>query len=274
MASDKLPPPEPSLTFHGSEGTVSCMRYKSEGLLAGRLFSGSTHTFVYVWDLVSTKKLSTKFRCDELAEKNDTVLSIIPSARTSDEVSIQVRNGSLHKWRLAESTPVRLQDRQLFVAHESGDVLLWDIRSPSLPVFVSSAFRTSSPRSVHCDEDFGALTPLALDVDTDRDLLIVGGTSNLLRRFKITPTGLDPLDSTSLSTSGVSDVKIRPDNKIVTVSSWDFTARIYSWKALKPLAVLDMHKDTVQCIEYAMVRERNCVVLGGKDGLISVWPLY
>lgn len=141
-------------------------------------------------------------------------------------------------------------------------------------VFASSAFRTSSPKPEHCDEDLGALTPLALDVDTDRDLLIVGGTSNLLRRFKIAPTGLDPLDSTSLSTSGVSDVKIRPDKKIVTVSSWDFTARVYSWKALKPLAVLDMHKDTVQCIEYATVKERNCVVLGGKDGLISVWPLY
>lgn len=108
MTPNKLPPPEPSLTFHGSEGTVSCMRYKPEGLLAGNLFSGSTHTFVYVWDLVSTKTLSTKFRCDGLAEKNDTVLSIIPSAKTSDEVSIQVRNGSLHKWRLAGGTPVRL----------------------------------------------------------------------------------------------------------------------------------------------------------------------
>ena len=107
MAPD-LSPPQPSLTFHGSEGIVSCLHSEAEGSFAGRLFSGSTHTFVYVWDLISTKKLLTKFQCDDLAEKNDTVLSIILSGINPDEVCVQVRNGSLHKWNLRESTPVRL----------------------------------------------------------------------------------------------------------------------------------------------------------------------
>lgn len=118
------------------------------------------------------------------------------------------------------------------------------------------------------------ITPMALDVDSSSNAGILGSSSNKLHRFEITSTELLLKADLTLPDEGVSDVRIRPDGRIFTVASWDHTARVYSWAGLKPLAVLDIHRDTVQRVDYMQFEGRNSVVLGGKDKMISIWPLY
>ena len=327
--------PEPSLTLHGSSGIVSSLQVIESGPLAGHLISGSIQTAVYLWDLITTKRLVTKFHCDNKADKNSTVLWTHFSARQSDELFVQIRDGLLYRWGMGNDQPrllaktsignqlsfcpalgldehdlicipsgeisgntsgvgilsqadfspvglfysaenlgspmrmVRVRDNQLMIAYESADACLWDIRNCSAPVFQSDVLKAS--KNAEKEED---VTPLAMDFDREKDLLVIGSASNAVKRFKVGPEEISFLDSVSLPENGVTDLKIRPDGKILTVNCWDFTARVFSWKTLKPLAVLDLHRDTIQCVEYAKIRDENCVILGGKDALISVWPLY
>lgn len=74
-------------------------------------------------------------------------------------------------------------------------------------------------------------------------------------------------------------VTIRPDSKIFATGGWDYQIRIFSFKTLKPLAVLDFHNSTIQDIVFTQERSEayNCDYLmaaTGKDGCISFWNLY
>ncbi|XP_055341226.1 guanine nucleotide-binding protein subunit beta-like protein 1 [Paramacrobiotus metropolitanus] len=170
------------------------------------------------------------------------------------------------------SVPVRTcryRDHELFVVYEDATVALWDVRSQNTPVFESDVFRKHPTMS---SEDLGV--PMALDVDATSGIGLLGTSSSLLQRFDILPAELTLKDSIRMPEEGVSDVRIRSDGKICTVASWDYTARVYSWKSLKPLVTLDMHRDTIQRVDYGIFDGKNCLVLGGKDELLTVWPLY
>ncbi|OQV16076.1 putative Guanine nucleotide-binding protein subunit beta-like protein 1 [Hypsibius exemplaris] len=330
--------PQTSLIFHDSAAIISSLQPIEHGPLAGNLVSGSFRTSVSIWDVIGSKKLLTKFQCNEKAEKNSTVLWTHSSTRQPDELIVQTREGILHRWKLSQSaanflcmtstgsqlsfcpavaleepnllcvpsgevaaqtsgvglishhdfspvglllpdestaklgSPTRMVQvaaHQLLVAYENADLFLWDVRSPSRPVLTSEVIKSS--RDPEKEDD---VTPLALDFDVERGIAVVGNASGVVKRFKLGPAEMTALDMLTLPDSGVAAVRVRPDGKILTVACWDFTARVFSWKNLKPLAVLDLHKETVQCVEYMEMGGDNCVVLGGKDAMISIWPLY
>jgi WD40 repeat protein len=79
--------------------------------------------------------------------------------------------------------------------------------------------------------------------------------------------------------SGTSIVCIRPDNKIVAVGFWDGRVILFSWKKLRPLAILKEHKDTIHDIVYSSCEvqtydTRYLMAITGKDGCISLWDIY
>lgn len=79
-----------------------------------------------------------------------------------------------------------------------------------------------------------------------------------------------------LVNAGISDITIRPDKKILATAGWDHRIRIFGWKKLKPLAVLDYHTATVHCVsfsDHSNPRDR-LLAAGSKDQRISVWSIY
>lgn len=79
-----------------------------------------------------------------------------------------------------------------------------------------------------------------------------------------------------LVNAGISDITIRPDKKILATAGWDHRIRIFGWKRLKPLAVLDYHTATIHCVsfsDHSSPRDR-LLAAGSKDQRISVWSIY
>ena len=77
----------------------------------------------------------------------------------------------------------------------------------------------------------------------------------------------------SVTNKGMGSVVIRQDSKLLITGGWDGRLRLFSWlkpDKLKPLAVLQYHKDSVESI----VSQDNMIVAGSKDGKISVWRIY
>ncbi|KAL8180293.1 UNVERIFIED_CONTAM: hypothetical protein K2H54_019469 [Gekko kuhli] len=79
-----------------------------------------------------------------------------------------------------------------------------------------------------------------------------------------------------LTNPGIADVTLRPDRKILATAGWDYRIRIFGWKKLKPLAVLDYHTATVHCVafsDHSQPSER-LMAAASKDHRISVWAIY
>lgn len=79
-----------------------------------------------------------------------------------------------------------------------------------------------------------------------------------------------------LVNAGISDITIRPDKKILATAGWDHRIRIFGWKKLKPLAVLDYHTATVHCVSFSdhSNPQHRLLAAGSKDQRISVWSIY
>lgn len=79
-----------------------------------------------------------------------------------------------------------------------------------------------------------------------------------------------------LVNAGISDITIRPDKKILATAGWDHRIRIFGWKKLKPLAVLDYHTATVHCVSFSDHKNpsERLLAAGSKDHRISIWSIY
>lgn len=79
-----------------------------------------------------------------------------------------------------------------------------------------------------------------------------------------------------LVNAGISDITIRPDKKILATAGWDHRIRIFGWKKLKPLAVLDYHTATVHSVSFSDHKSPSDRLLaaGAKDHRISIWSIY
>ncbi|XP_054001009.1 guanine nucleotide-binding protein subunit beta-like protein 1 [Hylaeus anthracinus] len=154
-------------------------------------------------------------------------------------------------------------EKLVLVGYEGGKLILWDVRQKSVLSFL--AIQTC---------------PMALDFDTVLMKGIIGSPSDQLQVFTLSESQvLRNKTKITLKNSGTSVIVIRPDSKIVAVGGWDSRVRIYSWKSLKPLAVLDQHRDTVHDIAYSLMRldtrnDKYVMATAAKDGYIALWDIY
>ena len=113
---------------------------------------------------------------------------------------------------------------------------------------------------------------MALCLDTQSMKVLAGSAGKELKTIEICDGfGLDLLDTISTQFSGCSAAQIRSDSKLVFVGGWDGKGRVYSWKRMKLLAVLKYHTETINCICFD---ENKNVIIGCKDGKISLWNIY
>ncbi|XP_035901794.1 guanine nucleotide-binding protein subunit beta-like protein 1 [Anopheles stephensi] len=165
--------------------------------------------------------------------------------------------------------PIEIQNqRYLLAGYESGALVLWDYRT-GRPVGSTSHYIT---------EDADCLQTIDYDPVTNRG--ICGGSADKLFVFSIDrkTQQLLPKSEIGIKNAGVHRVRIRKDLKVFASAGWDGRLRIFSWKSLRPLAVLTEHKAELLDVAYseAKVTMWNAPIMAaaGKDGQISLWDLY
>lgn len=152
----------------------------------------------------------------------------------------------------------------VLVAYEGGQLLLWDMKK---------------------NDVLNSLTvehyPMTFDFDSSLMQGILGSASEKLEIFEMSPSHILSHKSIKLldHVSGISILSVRPDKKIVTAGCWDGRMMLFSWKKLRPLAILKEHKATVYDIVYSQCKvesyDTKCLMAAtGKDGYISMWDIY
>lgn len=83
-------------------------------------------------------------------------------------------------------------------------------------------------------------------------------------------------DHVTLVNPGVSQLCIRGDGKLLASAGWDHRVRVFGWKKLRPLAVLQYHSDMVQSVAFSDHQDpqQRLLAAGSKDQRISLWSIY
>jgi len=121
---------------------------------------------------------------------------------------------------------------------------------------------------------------MALDVDRNVTKGICAGSSNVINTFDITADGNLSLNrNIKITNPGVNVLQLRPDDKIVAAACWDLTVRLFSWKTMKLLAVLDSHSTGVLNIAYSELsvtfwKAKYMLAVANKDNKITLWDVY
>ena len=85
---------------------------------------------------------------------------------------------------------------------------------------------------------------------------------------------LDIVEKIEPTCRGLSDVCIRTDEKLFATAGWDHRVRIFTLQGKpKPMAVLDYHSDTVNCLDYSSF-DPSLLASASSDSRVAVWSLY
>ncbi|XP_037952630.1 guanine nucleotide-binding protein subunit beta-like protein 1 [Teleopsis dalmanni] len=152
----------------------------------------------------------------------------------------------------------------LLAGYESGHFLTWDLSSGVIVDMLQL-----EPE------------PMGLDYDPITNRGIVGGASDKLSSisYQRKSMQLQHGSDINIKNAGINCVRIRADQKVFATGGWDGRVRIFSWKSLRPLAVLTEHKTGgIMDIAYseAKVPMWNAPIMAaaGMDGQITLWDLY
>lgn len=152
----------------------------------------------------------------------------------------------------------------VLAAYESGDFLVWDMRCS----------KVINRKKI---EEEG---PLSIDYDETTYRGVYGGTSDRIGVFSLNRNTIeiDKKIEISVKNPGIDAVRIRKDGKVFATGGWDGRIRIFSWKSLRPLAVLTDHKDGVMDVCYsshkASLWKSPIMAASGKDSQITLWDIY
>uniref|UniRef100_A0A671NMQ7 Guanine nucleotide binding protein (G protein), beta polypeptide 1-like n=1 Tax=Sinocyclocheilus anshuiensis TaxID=1608454 RepID=A0A671NMQ7_9TELE len=126
-----------------------------------------------------------------------------------------------------------------------GSLLLWDVSHRR-----AYSCLKAHPEPVMC-----------LDIDVCKQKGISGSSEKVLQSWTLDNQQNLQVRS-HMNNPGVSQLCIRADGKILATAGWDDNIRVFGWKKLKPLAVLQHHTDM------------RLLAAGSKDQRISVWSIY
>ncbi|KAM9194965.1 guanine nucleotide-binding protein subunit beta-like protein 1 isoform 2-T2 [Dugong dugon] len=158
----------------------------------------------------------------------------------------------LELWQQANSSP----RPRLLAGYEDGSVALWDV----------SERKVCSRITCHTEPVMG------LDFDSQKARGVSGSAEKVLAVWSLDEQqSLKVCRTHELTNPGIADVTIRPDRKLLATAGWDHRVRIFHWRTMKPLAVLDFHTATVHCVAFA---DDGLLAAGSGDRRISIWSLY
>ncbi|KAF5284634.1 hypothetical protein FQR65_LT13465 [Abscondita terminalis] len=152
----------------------------------------------------------------------------------------------------------------LYIAagYETGDVILWN-------------FLTTTQRSRFKLKEY--ITSISFDSVIGRG--VCGNSSNTLQFFTIDKNHEIKLKcEVSVTNEGCNVVRLRQDRKILACAGWDGRLRLFSWKSLRILVVLNQHRKGITDVKFSpeVVEEWNSKIMAAAsaDGSISLWSLY
>ncbi|KAI4487650.1 hypothetical protein M0802_011963 [Mischocyttarus mexicanus] len=180
------------------------------------------------------------------------------STKSSDMITMlnseQVSNGK-KLGEIMAIKPLPSNYQQVLVIYEVGLLALWDIKA-------RKAIHSMNIESC----------PMTLDFETKNMKGIIGFYSDKLQIFNLSPTKLRNKDTITLTTLGTSVTTIKPDNKICAVGGWNGRMRLYSWKNMRCLAVINEYTETVYDIVYSHkeVQSYDCKYLMAAVGLNGI----
>ena len=153
------------------------------------------------------------------------------------------------------------QSARLLSAHEDGYVRTWDLRNCKTSL---SSLQTHRDPIFCCTVDAGLHRGMA------------AGAQSSLVMFSLDEGGqLRAGNSAESPSSGVTHLAVRNDSKLVLASLSDGRVIAYSWKSLKPLAVMSHHLQTVHCVACGPAgHEQHVFAAGSKDSTVSLWSIY
>ncbi|XP_002739759.1 guanine nucleotide-binding protein subunit beta-like protein 1 [Saccoglossus kowalevskii] len=153
------------------------------------------------------------------------------------------------------------EDRPCLLAgYEDGSIALWDI----------SMVKILNRVKVHNESVMG------LDYSISQRRGVSGSADDKLSSWFVNEAMEIKCETKlTLTNAGISDVNIRDDDRILATAGWDSRIRIFSFKKLKPLAVLCYHRDTVHCLAFSTLQGYpGLLAAGSKDKHISFWSIY
>ena len=145
---------------------------------------------------------------------------------------------------------------QIVSGYESGHLVVWDLRSA----------KELSRTAVFDD----MMTCIAYSPQLNKGLC--GSVNETIVQWRLDDTGTcSSVNRRNITNPGLNNMAIRSDSKIAAAACWDFTIRIFSMRTLRPLAVLQHHRDSVQCVSFST---DFYLAAGSKDHNISLWDIY
>ncbi|XP_053327149.1 guanine nucleotide-binding protein subunit beta-like protein 1 [Spea bombifrons] len=149
----------------------------------------------------------------------------------------------------------------LLVGYEDGSVALWHVMEHKL----------LSRLTCHKEP------VMSLDFDCKQGRGVSGSSDKILNVWSLDEQqNLKDYKSQVLINPGIADIVLRLDRKILATAGWDHRIRIFGWKKMKPLAVLQHHTATVHCVTFSdhIKPEDRLLAAGSKDHRISLWSIY
>ncbi|XP_054161624.1 guanine nucleotide-binding protein subunit beta-like protein 1 [Oppia nitens] len=123
-----------------------------------------------------------------------------------------------------------------------------------------------------------------LDFNRDRNTGICCSVENVISVWTLTTNDDKTAVSLSLkkdlivTNSGLTCCVIRSDGRVFACAGTDGCIRLFALKSLKPLAVADIHKKTVECLNFShKLSTKNMKILlavGSQDKTITLWDFY
>ncbi|KAG7489865.1 hypothetical protein JOB18_022328 [Solea senegalensis] len=150
----------------------------------------------------------------------------------------------------------------LLAGYEDGSLLLWDVTQRCKLSEVKA-----HPEPVMClTFDTKRLRGISASCEKKLSSWILDGQNNLqLQDLSVT-----------LVNPGVSQLCVREDGKLLASAGWDHRVRVFGWKKLRPLAVLQYHSDMVLSVAFSDHQDprQRLLAAGSKDQRISLWSIY
>ncbi|KAI9534384.1 hypothetical protein NQZ68_014802 [Dissostichus eleginoides] len=149
----------------------------------------------------------------------------------------------------------------LLAGYEDGSLLLWDVTQRA-----QLNQTKAHPEPVMC-LTFDPQCLRGVSGSSEKDLCSwrLDGQNNLQLQ-----------DSVTLVNPGVSQLCVRGDGKLLASAGWDHRVRIFGWKKLRPLAVLQYHTDLVLSVAFSDHQDprQRLLAAGSKDQRISLWSIF
>ncbi|MEQ2287152.1 hypothetical protein AMECASPLE_009537 [Ameca splendens] len=149
----------------------------------------------------------------------------------------------------------------LFAGYEDGSLLLWDVTQRSELSHVKA-----HPEPIMC-----------LTFDPRHLRGVSGSCEKKLSSWMLdNQNNIQLQDCVMLVNPGVSQLRIRDDSRLLASAGWDHRVRVFGWKKLQPLAVLQYHTDMVLSLAFSDHQDprQRLLAAGSKDQRISLWSIY